>query len=381
MTTRAGRREIATKRSPGRERTTGSATRATPVAFGMQALTSRRLSKHLLSDDNFATLVGLRPVEPDEPGIRRLKWGEGFTYRWPDDATVVGRERERCESLAIPPAWADVWICTDALGHLQARGRDDAGRVQYRYHDRWIEARRAANFDRLLEVGSRLKGVRKKLVDDLEGDDTALRALAAMLRLVDQSFARIGNEASTEEHGTRGISTLEGRHVTVADPATLELSFIAKGSTEYECVVSDTYLAEAITELENEGGRRLFSIEVDGDRTTLTARDANQRLSQLSSGALSCKDFRTWGGSAVALEARVLGETGTAAIDAAARALHNTRAVARSTYVHPMVVEADENAVDRSWRSSRRSKWYARRERALLALLDSVPPLLEAYLV
>lgn len=334
----------------------------------------------LLSDDNFATLVGLRPVEPDEQGIRRLKWGKGFTYRWPDDATVVGRERERCESLAIPPAWDDVWVCTDALGHLQARGRDEAGRVQYRYHDRWIEARRAANFDRLFEVGSRLKAVRKKLVEDLEGEDTALRALAAMLRLVDQSFARIGNEASAEEHGTRGISTLEDRHVTVADPGTLELNFVGKGSTEYECVIDDRHLSQAIAELENEGGRRLFSIDVDGDRTTLTARDANQRLSELSGGRLSCKDFRTWGGSAIALEARVLGQTGTAVIDAAAKALHNTRAVARSSYVHPMVIQADDEAVDESWRSSRRSKWYARRERALLALLESVPPLLEAYI-
>jgi len=347
--------------------------------FGAALPRGRILFGGPMNDESFAISIGLRPVEPDEPGIRRLRWGQGFTYRWPDGQTVTGADRDRCEALVLPPAWDDVWICMDPAGHLQARGRDDAGRWQYRYHDRWTEARRLANFDRLREVGARLKPVRKQIALDLEKGELVARALAAMLRLVDQSLGRIGNEASAEVHDTTGISTLASEHVEVAPSGVLELSFVGKSSVEHASAVKDAELAEVIAQLEDEGGQRLFSVDFEGDVVRLTARDANQRLAELSSGKLSCKDFRTWGGSAVALEARIEGKTETAIIDAAAEALNNTRAIARSAYVHPTVVEADDDRLHDAWRGARRSKWYERRERALLRLLDSMPTLLAEY--
>jgi DNA topoisomerase-1 len=332
-----------------------------------------------MEDQGFAALIGLRYVEADETGILRKPWGRGFTFRWPDGSVVDEATRARCDALAIPPAWTEVWVCADDRGHLQARGQDAAGRTQYLYHDRWTEARRAANFDRLTRVGRLLKPVRRRIAQALESDDPLDIALAAMVRLVDHSLGRIGNEASALESGTRGISTLTSGHVERVDDETLQLRFVGKSAVEHASIVDDPRLVDVIAELDDVGGERLFSIALDGQHVSLTATDANKRLAEWSNGVLSCKDFRTWGGSAAALEARVRGARGPAVIDAAADALHNTRAVARSSYVHPSVLDATDSQVETSWRASRRSKWYARRERALLKLLSRMPPLLDAY--
>ncbi|HEU5084040.1 MAG TPA: hypothetical protein VFU14_11925 [Acidimicrobiales bacterium] len=327
---------------------------------------------------DFAETIGLRTADPEEPGIVRRRQGKGFSFRWADGSVVKGRHRERCESLVLPPAWEDVWICRHADGHLQAMGTDDAGRRQYRYHDRWTEARAAWNFDRLATVGERLADVRRAVERDLDADDRETRALATMVGLLDRSLERIGNPSSVDVHGTRGISTLAPANVDVSRHA-IRLAFTGKGGVEHDVTIIDEDLAGAIAELERESSEWLF--EVDG--TVLDAAAANEYLDRHSGGELDCKDIRTWGGSAAALTARASGtaEKEPEIADAAAAALHNTRTVARNSYVHPLVFEAPDDAVEDAWKTSRRSKWYGRGERALLNLLDDCPSLLEQFTV
>jgi DNA topoisomerase I len=275
----------------------------------------------------------------------------------------------------LPPAWEDVWVCRHADGHIQAMGTDDAGRRQYRYHDRWTEARTAWNFDRLATVGERLADVRRAVERDLEAEDRTTRAMATMVGLLDRSLERIGNPASVEVHGSRGISTLSPANVDVSRQA-VRLAFVGKGGVEHDVTIVDEDLAGAIAELERESSDWLF--EVDG--TVLDAGAANEYLDQHSSGELDCKDIRTWGGSAAALTARASGaEKEPEIADAAASVLHNTRTVARNSYVHPLVFEAPDDVVEEAWRSSRRSKWYGRGERALLNLLGDCPSLLAEF--
>jgi len=326
---------------------------------------------------DFAETIGLRTADPEEPGIVRRRQGRGFSFRWPDGTVVEGRNRERCEALVLPPAWEDVWVCRHADGHLQAMGTDEAGRRQYRYHDRWTEARSAWNFDRLATVGERLAGVRRAVERDLDADDRLTRALATMVGLLDRSLERIGNPASVEVHGSRGISTLSPANIDVSRQA-VRLAFVGKGGVEHDVTIIDEDLAGAIAELERDSSEWLF--EVDG--TILDAAAANEYLDRHSGGELDCKDIRTWGGSAAALAARASGaEREPEIADAAASVLHNTRTVARASYVHPVVFDAPDAAVEDAWRSSRRSKWYGRGERALLNLLEGCPSLLEQFTV
>lgn len=328
-------------------------------------------------DDEFATSIGLSTADPEEPGIERRPHGRGFTFRWTDGTVVRGEHRDRCEALVLPPAWTEVWVCPDADGHLQALGTDDAGRRQYRYHERWTQARAAANFDRLAEVGRRLAHLRKAIIADLEDEDPTRRALAAMVGLLDRSLERVGNPGSVAEFGTRGISTLGPGNVDVSRRS-VQLTFRGKGGIDHDVTVDDDQLADAVADLRAAADEWLF--EVDG--TVLHAADANAYLDEHTAGYLDCKDLRTWGGSAAALSARADGvESEPLVADAAAAVLHNTRAVARSSYVHPAVFDADSDEIQEAWRSSRRSRWYGRGERALLSLLEERPPLLDGFVV
>lgn len=323
--------------------------------------------------------LGLRRTDWSMPGWRRRVRGRGFSYHDQEGRLLSDEDRARCAALVLPPAWREVWICPDPEGHLQASGVDAADRRQYRYHDRWVEGRRRRNLDRLGEVGARLGPVRRKL-DEILGDDSdpVRRATAAMLRLVDGGLARIGGIRSAREMGHYGVSTLRREHVELDEHA-ITLSYPGKSGVEQQVVVDDPLLASVLGELEL-GSDQLFLIR-NGDGThQLTAADANELLAELSAGSLTCKDFRTWGGSAVALGARATGSDVIEAVDAVAAALGNTRAVARGSYIHPEVLEEDPTAILEAWRGSRSSTRYDRRERALLRLLEVTPPLLERWL-
>lgn len=327
----------------------------------------------------FADRLSLRYVNDEHPGISRRRRGRGWSFHGPDGATLQGDARDRCLRLAIPPAWLDVWICADDDGHLQARGTDEATRRQYRYHDRWTEGRRLANFDRLQGMAGRLGPLRQALDALLEdGTDEGRRATAAMVRLVDAGLARIGGARSAREMGHYGVSTLQREHVAI-DDTTVVLDYPAKHGKPRHIEVSDPLLAEVLAQLEL-GGGGLFQVRSLAGSHDLEAADANALLAELTGGWMTCKDFRTWGGTAVALQARVEGATPVQAVDAAAEALGNTRAVARSAYLHPVVLQEDDRPLRAAWSASRSSTRFDRRESALAKVLEAAPPLLDGWL-
>ena len=326
----------------------------------------------------FSDLIGLRYIDLDEPGITRLVRGTGFSYRDTEGRTLTGLERERCQVLAIPPAWGEVWICATEDGHVQARGVDEAERTQYRYHDRWTQGRRLLNFDRFADIGARLGAIRKRLEQMLADDsDPTRQALAAMVRLVDTGLARIGGSRSARQFGHFGVSTLRSEHVAV-DGDTVSLTYPGKSGVDREITLDNALLADVIAELDA-SSERIFVVGGPEGERRLHASDANALLDEMTRTPVTCKDFRTWGGSAVALEARIGGASEVEAVDAAAERLGNTRAVARGSYVHPDVTNAPMEELEDAWRASRSSTLYDRRESALLKLLQSRPPLLDQW--
>lgn len=332
----------------------------------------------LETDDTFLQQLALQLVEVESPGWTRRRRGRGFSYHDETGELLAGPDRERCAALVLPPAWEEVWICPHPDGHLQASGIDVAERRQYRYHERWVEGRRFQNLDRLTEVGLRLGPLRRRLDALLTDDsDPVRRATAAMLRLVDGGMARIGGVRSAREFGHYGVSTLRRKHVEVSSDEVV-LSYPGKSGVEREVVVDDPLLAEVLGQLEL-GSDHLFLLRNGAGEVRLTAADANELLAELSGGTLTCKDFRTWGGTAVALGARATGAGVVEAVDAAAAALGNTRAVARSSYVHPEVLQEDLEPIQQAWRGAQSSIRYDRRERALLRLLDATPSLFDRW--
>jgi DNA topoisomerase-1 len=291
-----------------------------------------------------ADVAGLRYVSAAEPGIRRRRCGRGFTYRSPNNRAVDAELRSWIEQLAIPPAWQDVWICPDRDGHLLAVGHDDRGRTQYLYHERWRTLRDLLNFYRLSDVGRHLPAVRADVTAQLRRRTLdADRVLAAMLRIIDRCGLRIGNEVYAEENDSFGLSTLTRRHVQVHG-STISFDFPAKSGQRRSLSLRDPAVARVIAALLEQRGRRVFAL----DGAALSSDDVNARLAALTDSSVTAKDFRTWRGTLVAFEtlwARPADSSDRerdvlAAVDAAADALGNTRAVARAHYVHPKLVDA-----------------------------------------
>jgi DNA topoisomerase-1 len=325
-----------------------------------------------------ARAAGLTYVSADEPGIRRLRRGSGFTYRDASGRAVAATDRARIEALAIPPAWRGVWICAQPQGHLLAIGDDEKGRRQYLYHSHWREFRDELNFYRLIDFGPRLPAIRASIEAQLRRRtlDRDL-ALAAMLRVIDACGLRVGSEAYAEENDSYGLSTLTRRHVDVRGSA-VRFCFPAKSGQRAEVVLRDPGVARVLGRLAGQRGRRLFTV----DGAAITADDVNDRLSELAGARVTAKDFRTWHGTRVAFaslrahlgsddrEQRALN-----AIDAAADFLGNTRAVARAHYVHPHVVQAyvDGTLADQlAGRRPVRTPGLDADERALLPLLTTL---------
>jgi DNA topoisomerase-1 len=343
-----------------------------------------------LDDECLAELVaedaGLRYVTDAVPGIRRRRAGRGFTYRLPDGTPVTSeRTRARIEALTIPPAWTDVWICRDPLGHLQATGRDARGRKQYRYHATWRRVRDAHKFDRLAEFGQSLPHLREQVAADLRRDGLPReRVLALVVRLLDDTLIRIGSERYAAENDTYGLTTLRPEHVEVTRGGAV-FEFVGKSGIEHEVAVHDARLARVIRRCHELGGHHLFSYRTDGgDISTVTSSDVNEYLHGLLGVETSAKEFRTWGGSVVAAETMVgidladgaqadaaIDAAVLAGIDAAAAALRNSRAVCRSSYVHPAVVEGYRSGelLD-AWKRARAGCGLGRAERATLTVLD-----------
>jgi DNA topoisomerase-1 len=327
-----------------------------------------------------AELAGLRYVHAEEPGVRRIGAGTGFAYRSSTGRPVSAQTRSRARALAIPPAWKDVWICADDDGHLQAAGTDARGRRQYLYHERWREFRDLLNFDRLVGFGAQLPLVRSSVEAQLRRRtmDRDL-VIAAMLRIVDSCGLRAGSEVYAEENDSFGLSTLTKRHVAITGKK-VTFSFPAKSGRHAVVTVEDSRIARVITALREQPGRRLFVV----DGAAVNAEEINERLGDFGRSHVTLKDFRTWRGSRVAfaylrtrLDATDRDACVLAAVDQAAEALGNTRAIARAHYVHPKILTAFADGELESFlhgSAVRGTRYLDPDENAMLRFLRSAAP-------
>ncbi len=296
--------------------------------------------------------AGLRYVTDAMPGIRRRRAGRGFSYIGPDGARITDENRlDEIRALAIPPAWTDVWISPIRRGHLQATGRDARGRKQYRYHRRWREVRDEAKYGRLIEFARALPRIRRRTDRDLRRRGLPReKVLALVVRLLEATLIRVGNDEYARDNRSYGLSTMRDRHVEVRG-ATLRFTFRGKGGKEHEIGVRDERLASLVRQVQQLPGQTLFQYhDADGERQEVTSDDVNAYLREISGDDFTAKDFRTWAGTvaaAMALEefSEIDDEAGrkraiVQAVEAVAKLLGNTPTVCRACYVHPDVLDA-----------------------------------------
>lgn len=359
-----------------------------------------------------ARLAGLRHVTDGKPGIRRRRRGKGFSYLDPAGTRLRDpRERRRIDALAVPPAWTEVWICPLANGHLQATGRDARGRKQYRYHPDWRAVRDETKFGRMVAFGEALPRLRAQLDSDLALPGLPReKVLAAVVLLLEATLIRVGNEEYARENDSFGLTTMRSRHVDIAG-ATLRFRFRGKSGKEHEVAISDRRLARVVRACRELPGHELFQyVDETGERQAVDSADVNEYLRDVTGEDFTAKDFRTWGGTVLALAALRAsgadrpggqeGEAGEAGEDCAAgpaacgadrereakRAiveavkrvadqLGNRPAVCRKYYVHPAVIAAFLDG--RLQRRSRRpppAGGLPELEALTLALLRGLPP-------
>jgi DNA topoisomerase I len=301
-----------------------------------------------------AQAAGLRYVSDAKPGIRRKRAGKGFTYVGLDDRTVRDKATlARIRSLAIPPAYTDVWICPTANGHLQATGRDARGRKQYRYHPRWREVRDETKFGRMLAFSDVLPRLRARLEEDLARPGLPReKVLATVVRLLECTAIRVGNDEYARANRSFGLTTLQDRHVEISG-STLRFEFRGKSGKVHRVALSDRRLARIVARCQALPGADLFQYEDDeGQQVAIGSGDVNDYLRDITGEEFTAKDFRTWAGTLQAVEAlEAVGPAATqreakaailGAIDQVAGRLNNTRAVCRKYYVHPAVLETYE---------------------------------------
>jgi len=299
-----------------------------------------------------ARRAGLRYVTDGVDGITRQRAGKGWIYFQPGGRRITDHAvTRRLNGLAIPPAWSDVWICPDPDGHIQATARDARGRKQYRYHPQYREARDRSKFRRMLEFSEVLPRLRERIERDLRADDLSRRQLlATVVRLLDKTLIRVGNDEYVRENRSYGLTTLRRRHLTI-DGSVLRFSFRGKSGVEHSIAVADPRLARIIQRCQHLPGQELFQYkDAAGKRHLISSDDVNEYLREIAGRDISAKDFRTWGGTMLAaVELRRRGEAASrreadrniiAAIDAVAERLGNTRAVCRKYYVHPALISA-----------------------------------------
>ena len=298
--------------------------------------------------------LGLKKAAPETLTIERVACGRGFRFRSPDGGAVSDSETlARISVLVIPPAWREVRIAAEANAHLQAVGRDEAGRLQYLYHPDWEQVRAARKVERLRRLGRSLRKLRAAVAADLANNKIDRRTLlAAAATLVDRAGIRAGHEAYAGPESGRGAATLLKRQVTV-EGGEVKLAFRGKGGRKIEVAIADPRLARIMTELKQVSGARLFKERNGRAIRPVTAEDLNEYLRDVSGEDISAKDFRTFRASARALEFLCMaGPTATAharrkCIAAVSRQignlLSNTPSVARSSYIHPLVLDRFED--------------------------------------
>lgn len=299
-----------------------------------------------------AEAAGLHYVSDADPGIRRQKAGKGFRYTWPDGTPVKDRATiKRIHQMAIPPAYSDVWICRDPSGHLQAVGRDDRDRKQYRYHEDWRTVRDAVKFHRMLAFGEALPRVRDRVSADLRKRGLPReKVVATVVAMLEQTLIRVGNEQYRQQNQSYGVTTLRNRHVSI-QRGTARLRFKGKSGKQHDVEVDDPRLVRVVRQCLDIPGQELFQwVDDDGEAHPVGSDDVNAYLKEVTGEDFTAKDFRTWAGTVLA--GRLLRATGpvgseraaqgeiSRVIKAVAEQLRNTPAVCRKSYVHPAVIDA-----------------------------------------
>lgn len=332
-----------------------------------------------------ATDAQLRYLTDNVPGMQRRRAGRGFIYLDPQGRRITdASELERIKALAIPPAWTDVWISPSQNGHLQATGRDDRGRKQYRYHDRWQEMSNLSKFEGLIEFGRALPRIRRRVAADLRHRQfDRSKVVALVIRLLDITMLRVGNEEYARQNGSFGLTTLRDRHLQV-NGSEFRLRFRGKSGVSHEVRLNDRRLAKVLNACQDIPGQELFQyINGEGTYQSLESADVNSYLQEAAGFACSAKDFRTWKASALVLEQlyeqrsldskRERRKAVKQAVCHAASALGNSTTICRNYYVHPFLLESyvtDDFAALCQDCSFTASKWMDASERLLLSLLQ-----------
>src|SRR5436305_2570627 len=304
-----------------------------------------------LNPELAAKQAQLRYGDDSAPGITRHKARNGFDYRLPDSRVVRDIDTlKRIRSLAIPPAWTNVWICLHSNGHLQATGRDARGRKQYRYHPRWGEVRDEAKYNKLLIFTQVLPQLRARVEEDLKRPGLQReRVLAAIVRLMELTFFRVGNSEYAKANKSFGLTTLRDRHVAI-EGSRIHISFRGKSGKHHETDINDRRLARIVKDCRDLPGYELFQyVDDEGERRTVGSAEVNEYLREITGEDITAKDFRTWAGTQLAAEAlrafRNLDSENKCkkaivrAVEKVARHLGNTPAVCRRCYIHPAILD------------------------------------------
>lgn len=334
-----------------------------------------------------ARSAGLRWVSDAEPGIarRRRGRGRGFTYLDASEHTVTDAETlARIRAIVIPPAWRQVWICGDADGHIQATGRDERERKQYRYHTAWRTTRDTSKFSRMAAFGAALPRIRAHVARDLK-ERTLSRenVLATVVRLLDLTALRVGNEEYSRTNDSHGLTTLRDEHAEIVG-AKITFEFRAKSGKQRRVQVDDKRLARIVRACRELPGYELFQyLDAEGERHAINSQDVNAYLRTIAEADFTAKDFRTWAGTVRAASVlRSIGEATTKtattqnvlrALEEVAAVLGNTVAVYRTSYVHPAVIDAYVSGKPSLTRSRARIRGLSVEERETLAFLQQLP--------
>lgn len=338
----------------------------------------------LAPHDDLAEAAGLNYGTDRGKGIRRVRAGTGFRYVSPSGRTI--REAAtlgRIRSLAIPPAWTDVWIARDPNAHLQATGRDARGRKQYRYHPRWKDVSHQTKYSRMMPFAKALPGIRRRVASDLRRVPLCRdKVLAVVVQLLEKTLIRIGNVEYVRANGSFGLTTLRDRHVKIRGAA-IQFEFKGKSGIKHAVMVNDARLAKLVGRCQDLPGQELFQyVDTDGRRRPISSADVNAYLREVAGVAFSAKDFRTWAGTLLAARhlsaeqprasERQIKSVVTYAVKTVAEQLGNTPAVCRACYIHPAILEAyADGTLTARLARRRRVRGLSADEAAVLAVLES----------
>ncbi len=353
------------------------------------SISPAKLEKIISDPEASAKAVKLFYVKADTVGYTRKKSSKGFSYFLDDKKVTDKKVIERINSLVIPPAWTDVWICTLDNGHLQATGIDALNRKQYLYHSLWTQLRNHTKFYRLKSFGETLPEIRKRLNKDLSLSGLPKqKVLALVVSLMEKTSIRIGNGVYEKLYGSFGLSTLKDKHADIKS-SSVKFSFKGKKGVEHSINLKSKKLAKLVQQCKDIPGKELFQYyDEDGKRHSIDSGMVNEYVKELSGQEFTCKDFRTWSGTVQALLAfnEVGGfETETeakkntvAVLDIVSQHLGNTRTVCKKYYVHPAIVDMYENKKLESWFSkidkctNTNEPGLCTEEEVLMKILDSL---------